>query len=287
MKVKKISICLIIAIVMLMMLAIPVHAAGFAVGLTPSKTTLSLGSTFTVGVEINNLSLKIEAFNAKLEYDSNILEMVDFKESNGWQIGIGDTNIMLGNLSGQSDEGGEIVKITFKVKESATLGDTKIAIKNAMASASGEDVQGLDNEITIRVKNIESDKYDIQEDIIKNVPADSTGTDIKNNIKTEAAIVIYDADGNILPDSSKVGTGCVVKVAGKDSYTVIVKGDLNGDGVVDITDLVKIKLHLIESKKLAGAYLEAADTNGVGGTTITVADMGKIILHIFNIERLK
>ena len=47
-----------------------------------------------------------------------------------------------------------------------------------------------------------------------------------------------------------------------------------------------IKLHLIDKRKLTGAYLEAADTNGVGEKNVTVGDMGKIILHMFGIENL-
>lgn len=44
-------------------------------------------------------------------------------------------------------------------------------------------------------------------------------------------------------------------------YTVVVKGDVNGDGLVYATDYVKIKNHIMGKKKLEGAYLKAADIN--------------------------
>ncbi|MCI9177467.1 MAG: hypothetical protein HFJ28_02570 [Clostridia bacterium] len=44
-------------------------------------------------------------------------------------------------------------------------------------------------------------------------------------------------------------------------YTVVVKGDVNGDGLIYATDYVKIKNHIMGKQKLEGAYLKAADIN--------------------------
>lgn len=44
-------------------------------------------------------------------------------------------------------------------------------------------------------------------------------------------------------------------------YTVVVKGDVNGDGAIYATDYVKIKNHIMGKAKLEGAYLKAADIN--------------------------
>lgn len=45
------------------------------------------------------------------------------------------------------------------------------------------------------------------------------------------------------------------------NYTIIIKGDVNGDGTIYATDYVRIKNHIMEKKKLEGAYLKAADIN--------------------------
>lgn len=45
------------------------------------------------------------------------------------------------------------------------------------------------------------------------------------------------------------------------NYTVVVKGDVNGDGLIYATDYVSIKNHIMGKKKLEGAYLKAADIN--------------------------
>ena len=45
------------------------------------------------------------------------------------------------------------------------------------------------------------------------------------------------------------------------TYTVVIKGDVNGDGRIFATDYVKIKKHIMETPNLQGAYLLAADVN--------------------------
>lgn len=45
------------------------------------------------------------------------------------------------------------------------------------------------------------------------------------------------------------------------NYVVVVKGDVNGDGLIYATDYVRIKNHIMGKKKLEGAYLKAADIN--------------------------
>ena len=44
-------------------------------------------------------------------------------------------------------------------------------------------------------------------------------------------------------------------------YTIIVKGDCNGDGVADFKDILLINKHRLNKSKLTGAYLEAGDIN--------------------------
>lgn len=46
------------------------------------------------------------------------------------------------------------------------------------------------------------------------------------------------------------------------TYTVVIKGDINGDGQIFATDYVKVKNHIMGKTILSGAYLKAADVNG-------------------------
>ena len=48
------------------------------------------------------------------------------------------------------------------------------------------------------------------------------------------------------------------------TYTVIVKGDIDGTGIINSTDYLQIKKAFLEEITLENEYLAAADTNGDG-----------------------
>ena len=67
-----------------------------------------------------------------------------------------------------------------------------------------------------------------------------------------------------------------VKIGKKLEYTAIVIGDENGDGKISVTDIAKIKLHLIEKEILTSSQYIAGDINDDGKISIT--DLAKIKL---------
>lgn len=58
----------------------------------------------------------------------------------------------------------------------------------------------------------------------------------------------------------------------------IVKGDLNGDGGISVTDLAQMKLYTIGKIALSETALKSADTNGDG--KISTTDLAQIKLHL-------
>lgn len=68
--------------------------------------------------------------------------------------------------------------------------------------------------------------------------------------------------------SSYFGTGSKIKLAGK-TYTLVMLGDVSGDGEISATDYVKIKNRIMGTNKLSGAYKEAADVNRDGKISAT------------------
>ena len=65
-------------------------------------------------------------------------------------------------------------------------------------------------------------------------------------------------------------------IAGINEYTVVVLGDVDGNGQVTITDLAKLCLHYIGKEELVGAYKEAADLDN--NNEITITDLAKLEL---------
>ena len=81
-----------------------------------------------------------------------------------------------------------------------------------------------------------------------------------------AGYTIY--NGSTKVTSGLVGTG-MTAVSSSATVTIVVTGDVSGDGKITITDVVKLQKSVVGSGSLSGAYAKAADINGDGKVTIT------------------
>ena len=83
--------------------------------------------------------------------------------------------------------------------------------------------------------------------------------DISSETNAES-IVIRDKDGNEVKNTTIVGTGMTVNFNnGEKILTIVVTGDINGDGKVTASDLANLKSAIIGNKILEGAYKVAGD----------------------------
>lgn len=101
----------------------------------------------------------------------------------------------------------------------------------------------------------------------------ATVASLKSDLENESVQVHIYRDGKELSDGDRVGTGCVVQyVASEDpmlvyeSVTVILYGDVNGDGVIDDADYDLMKQDSVSSSPAigSGVYQTAADLNNDG-----------------------
>lgn len=82
---------------------------------------------------------------------------------------------------------------------------------------------------------------------------------------TNGSVLIKDSKGNVKSNDAVIGTGdvlCVLDGNGFEyaRYTIIIYGDVNGDGKIDLFDFAYVKKMILENKGLTGVYLTAGDT---------------------------
>ncbi|MCI8459979.1 MAG: hypothetical protein HFE81_01150, partial [Bacilli bacterium] len=132
---------------------------------------------------------------------------------------------------------------------------------------------------------IRSDKYVIADNEIARILPETTVEEFKQNVTlenvtTEPKMVFTDEQGNILDDSSLVATGTKLKVGNNLRFTLIVIGDVDGNSKINLNDLAKMKLHIIDKEFLSGIKLKAADIDG--NNLVTINDLAKIKLILID-----
>ncbi|MBR6779610.1 MAG: dockerin type I repeat-containing protein, partial [Clostridia bacterium] len=93
--------------------------------------------------------------------------------------------------------------------------------------------------------------------------------------KASEGTVIVNAKGEELKEDDLPGTGCVLVLPDGTEHTIVIPGDINGDGEILSSDARKALRSAVGLENLQGAYSTAADVDATGG--IAVADARKIL----------
>lgn len=117
----------------------------------------------------------------------------------------------------------------------------------------------------------------------------TTAGDIKNAInKTypKAKITITDKNKNSKED--KLATSDIITITSGNStksYTIVIKGDVNGDGIINSIDLLRVQKHLLKYSTLKNEYKDAADVSY--DDNINSLDLLRVQKHILGYIKIK
>ena len=128
---------------------------------------------------------------------------------------------------------------------------------------------------------IETEKYGITDTNILKISPKTKLSTFKSNIAVSTVITqrVYNTDNKEIKEEEYVGTGMKYKLLAEEEceikeYTLVVTGDITGSGEVGVTDLLKLKRHIIGLETLTETPLMAADLNY--SDTVTITDLFKM-----------
>lgn len=154
-------------------------------------------------------------------------------------------------------------KITAKSSGTATITATTVNGKTAKCIVTVKEKPSVVVSETEVIKQLGLTKKD---SYIVGFKLGSNVSDIKKAITSNPNVTlvsIKNAEGREI-SSGNIATNMKITLTINQkqyNYIVVIKGDVNGDGLIYATDYVRIKNHIMGKKKLEGAYLKAADIN--------------------------
>lgn len=119
------------------------------------------------------------------------------------------------------------------------------------------------------------------------------GTDVNNilsNIRNRfptATVSMKDKDGNN-KTTGLIATNDKLSITNNKQtkeYSVVIYGDTDGNGKIDIIDLLKVQKNIKKASMLSGNYVTAADTNKDG--TIDISDLLKVQKQIKGVSTIE
>ena len=114
------------------------------------------------------------------------------------------------------------------------------------------------------------------------ISPDTTSSNFKTKLLNDNTYTIkVTRKGQEISNTTSVATGDIVTILKDgeviDSLEIVVKGDVNGDGTVDVSDSNLVKGHRNRQVELTGLFYKAADLNKNG--EIDISDIKLILAH--------
>ena len=144
------------------------------------------------------------------------------------------------------------------------------------------------------IKELADSKYNVgydsesQQNVISGMKDKTSVSDFIDELGGSDNILIKDVNGNVLNSDDKITTGSRIYLNNNgsviDSATLIIKGDTDGNGVIDVLDMEAIQKDVLGISSLSGVYRKAALITD--SEEISVLDMEAIQKDILGLESI-
>lgn len=171
----------------------------------------------------------------------------------------------------------------------ATVENGKIkGLKTGTTTAELRTKDGSNKKFTFNVKvignvaTINSNLSVSDAGVITKVKIGTTASGIKENVTSDYTKKIVNSNGIEIKDTDLVGTGMKLQILEASNIlqenTIVIYGDVNGDGLINSSDLFKVQKHILGTP-LEGCYFQAGNASKTD-TIINSLDLFKIQKHI-------
>lgn len=209
------------------------------------------GQAFSKTAEVNNIDKQspiIEGVEEGKQYNEKV------------QINVTDENLLEVKLVLNDEE--------IEYKPDIIL--TEEGFYKIVATDKAGNVTTINFEILVK----QEEQYQIKENTIENITNNTKRIDFEKMLKIEEKYEILRND-EILEKDSVIATGDILRTESGQEYTLIVVGDINKDGDVNIKDLIRMRKYLLGEKELDDSEKLAGDCN-LDGKKLNIKDFIKM-----------
>jgi hypothetical protein len=134
-----------------------------------------------------------------------------------------------------------------------------------------------------------TDRYKITNTVIYGIAPDTTVAGLRSSLMAQGTIKVKDANGNYKNDDAVVCTADTICVLTTNNvpygeYWASVLGEINSDGKINVTDLIKVRNLILDSSNMTEVELKSGDVDGNG--SLNVIDLIKIRNHILGTGKI-
>ncbi len=200
------------------------------------------------------------------------------------------TNARYGHGVGMSQRGAQQMARDGKTyREILSFYFDKTEIKTLETTVPELPSRGDGTDSTQPAPTISSSKHKLQSNSVTGIAEKTSVSAFLGNFSVNNGSLSLVAADKKAKTSGNVGTGDVLYLrdgSGKvvKSYSVVIYGDVNGDGEISIVDLLRVQRHLLNVSKIEGIYSSAADVTKDG--KLTIADLLRIQRHLLNVSKI-
>lgn len=192
-------------------------------------------------------------------------------------------------------EGNNDITISVKAENGDVRNYVISVVRKSQSGGNGNSNGGSlggDNNTTSAAKpTVSANGINIDETskLITGIPTSASSEQIRSYIQVQnGAMRVTDKNGT--EKSGTVGTGDKVKIYTSDGtlhaeYSIIIYGDINGDGAITVKDALMVRKHILGMESLGGNAAIAANVNRQNDG-ITVKDALLIRKHVLGMDKI-